>query len=240
MTKLADKRVGIIGTGATAVQCVPHLAKAAGQVFVFQRTPSSVDVRDNSPTDRAWFETIATPGWQQRWLENFTENQAGGGATEDLVQDGWTDLSRRIRARIAALPADDRTPQAMWAAAHMACGVRSSAGSAAIRARIRRDKSVQPSWTRSSVAPPPAWFSVKFSSHRCCQPGVAMVSNHARSVGELSRTSTEEGVRWKTKTCPAAFARWGTHCTAVAPVPIMPTRLSASLVIGAPSGVPPV
>lgn len=116
MTKLADKRVGIIGTGATAVQCVPHLAKAAGQVFVFQRTPSSVDVRDNSPTDRAWFETIATPGWQQRWLENFTENQAGGGATEDLVQDGWTDLSRRIRARIAALPADDRTPQAMWAA----------------------------------------------------------------------------------------------------------------------------
>jgi cation diffusion facilitator CzcD-associated flavoprotein CzcO len=116
MTKLADKRVGIIGTGATAVQCVPHLAKAAGQVFVFQRTPSSVDVRDNSPTDQAWFETIATPGWQQRWLENFTENQAGGGATEDLVQDGWTDLSRRIRARIAALPADDRTPQAMWAA----------------------------------------------------------------------------------------------------------------------------
>ncbi len=116
MTKLADKRVGIIGTGATAVQCVPHLAKSAGQVFVFQRTPSSVDVRDNSPTDRAWFETIATPGWQQRWLENFTENQAGGGATEDLVQDGWTDLSRRIRARIAALPADDRTPQAMWAA----------------------------------------------------------------------------------------------------------------------------
>ena len=116
MTNLADKRIGIIGTGATAVQCVPHLAKAAGQVYVFQRTPSSVDVRDNAPTDKEWFKNIATPGWQQRWLENFTENQAGGGAKEDLVQDGWTDLSRRIRARIAELPADGRTPQAMWAA----------------------------------------------------------------------------------------------------------------------------
>ena len=116
MTNLANKRIGIIGTGATAVQCVPHLAKAAAQVYVFQRTPSSVDVRDNAPTDKEWFKTIATPGWQQRWLENFTENQAGGSAKEDLVQDGWTDLSRRIRARIAALPADGRTPQAMWAA----------------------------------------------------------------------------------------------------------------------------
>ncbi|MEK9893024.1 MAG: NAD(P)/FAD-dependent oxidoreductase, partial [Pseudomonadales bacterium] len=116
MTQLSDKRVGIIGTGATSVQCVPHLARAAKQLFVFQRTPSSVDVRDNAPTDPEWFETIATPGWQQRWLENFTENQAGGTAKEDLVQDGWTDLSRRIRARIAALPASERTPQAMWSA----------------------------------------------------------------------------------------------------------------------------
>jgi len=116
MTQLSDKRVGIIGTGATSVQCVPHLARAAKQLFVFQRTPSSVDVRDNTPTDPEWFETIATPGWQQRWLENFTENQAGGTAKEDLVQDGWTDLSRRIRARIAALPPGERTPQAMWSA----------------------------------------------------------------------------------------------------------------------------
>ena len=116
MTQLSDKRVGIIGTGATSVQCVPHLARAAKQLFVFQRTPSSVDVRNNTPTDPEWFETIATPGWQQRWLENFTENQAGGTAKEDLVQDGWTDLSRRIRARIAALPPGERTPQAMWSA----------------------------------------------------------------------------------------------------------------------------
>ena len=71
---------------------------------MFQRTPSSVDVRDNRPTDPEWFAEIATPGWQQRWLENFTANQTGGLADEDLVQDGWTDLARRIRSKIMALP----------------------------------------------------------------------------------------------------------------------------------------
>jgi cyclohexanone monooxygenase len=113
MDKLADKRVAIIGTGATAVQCVPHLAKTAGRLFVFQRTPSSVDVRDNRPTDPEWFAEIATPGWQQRWLENFTANQAGGGATEDLVMDGWTDIARRIREKIMVLPPQERTVENM-------------------------------------------------------------------------------------------------------------------------------
>jgi len=116
MQKLADKRVAIIGTGATSVQAVPHLARACGQLYVFQRTPSSIDVRANAPIDADWFAGIATPGWQQRWLENFTQNQAGGGAEEDLVMDGWTDLSRRIRAKIVDLPAEKRTPRDMIAA----------------------------------------------------------------------------------------------------------------------------
>jgi cyclohexanone monooxygenase len=116
MTKLADKRVGIIGTGATSVQCVPYLARAAKELYVFQRTPSSVDIRANAPIDPKWFSTIASPGWQQRWLENFTANQAGGNAEEDLVQDGWTDLSRRIRARIQKLPREERTVPNMRAA----------------------------------------------------------------------------------------------------------------------------
>jgi len=114
--KLADKRVGIIGTGATSVQCVPHLARACKELYVFQRTPSSVDVRANAPIDPEWFAGIATSGWQQRWLENFTANQAGGSAEEDLVQDGWTDLSRRIRAKITDLPREQRTPPNMLAA----------------------------------------------------------------------------------------------------------------------------
>jgi cation diffusion facilitator CzcD-associated flavoprotein CzcO len=114
MTNLADKRVGIIGTGATSVQCVPHLAKACRVLYVFQRTPSSVDVRDNRPTDMDWFEReVREPGWQQKWLENFTANQTMGPATEDLVQDGWTELSRRVREKIFSLPPDKMTPENM-------------------------------------------------------------------------------------------------------------------------------
>jgi cation diffusion facilitator CzcD-associated flavoprotein CzcO len=116
LDKLADKRVAIIGTGATSVQAVPHLAKACKELLVIQRTPSSVDVRANAPIDPEWFSSIATKGWQQRWLENFTANQAGGNAEEDLVMDGWTDLSRRIRSKIMLLPPEDRVPMKMLAA----------------------------------------------------------------------------------------------------------------------------
>ena len=99
MVNLADKRVGIIGTGATAVQCIPHLARDAGELYVFQRTPSSIDVRNNQPIDPEWFDTLE-PGWQKKWLENFATVQTGGLAEEDLVQDGWTDLTRRIIGRV--------------------------------------------------------------------------------------------------------------------------------------------
>src|ERR1700691_5830434 len=47
---LRGKRVGIIGTGATAVQAIPELAKVVGDLYVFQRTPSSIDVRDQRET----------------------------------------------------------------------------------------------------------------------------------------------------------------------------------------------
>jgi cyclohexanone monooxygenase len=116
MEKLADKRVGIIGTGATAVQCVPHLAKACKELYVFQRTPSSVDIRNNHPIDPEWFKEIATPGWQQRWLENFTENQTGSITKEDLVNDGWTDLSKRVRSKIIGLPPEEMNPTGMMRA----------------------------------------------------------------------------------------------------------------------------
>jgi len=102
MTRLAGKRVGIIGTGATAVQCIPHLARDAGELFVFQRTPSSIDVRGNHPIDPAWFAGLQS-GWQREWLRNFCTLQTGGFADEDLVMDGWTDISQRIRDRIVTL-----------------------------------------------------------------------------------------------------------------------------------------
>ncbi|MCL4148871.1 UNVERIFIED_CONTAM: hypothetical protein GTU68_057998 [Idotea baltica] len=116
LDKLADKKVAIIGTGATAVQCVPHLAKATKELLVFQRTPSSVDERNNAPIDPDWFEGIATEGWQQRWLDNFVENQSQGFPKEDLVMDGWTELSRRIRAKVQELPPSEWTPENMMVA----------------------------------------------------------------------------------------------------------------------------
>jgi cyclohexanone monooxygenase len=99
--KLADKRVGIIGTGATAVQCIPHLGEAAKHLYVFQRTPSSIDVRNNRETDMAWAGTLG-PGWQRRRMENFNVLVSGGDQDEDLVSDGWTDIFRNLTGTAAA------------------------------------------------------------------------------------------------------------------------------------------
>ena len=115
MTGLADKRVGIIGTGATSVQAVPHLSKACQELFVFQRTPSSIDIRNNHAIDPEWFATLEE-GWQQKWLENFTILQTLGFAEEDYVKDGWTDITKRIVARLLADPEPDLSPTGRLAA----------------------------------------------------------------------------------------------------------------------------
>ena len=95
LTGLAGKRVGIIGTGATAIQCIPHLGANAEHLYVFQRTPSSVDVRNNRETDPEWAASLE-PGWQQRRMENFNVLVSGGDQEEDLVADGWTDIFRNL------------------------------------------------------------------------------------------------------------------------------------------------
>ncbi|MDE2435581.1 MAG: NAD(P)/FAD-dependent oxidoreductase [Sphingomonadales bacterium] len=105
LTGLAGKRVGIIGTGATAVQCIPHLAAGADQLFVFQRTPSSIDFRGDRPTDRTWAEALE-PGWQQRRMDNFNIIVSGGHQDVDMVSDGWTDILRNLSAMSNA----DTTP----------------------------------------------------------------------------------------------------------------------------------
>ncbi len=92
---LAGKRVGIIGTGATAVQCIPHLGETAEHLYVFQRTPSSIDVRDNRDTDPEWVASLQ-PGWQKRRMENFNNLVSGVLEPEDLVNDGWTDIIGKL------------------------------------------------------------------------------------------------------------------------------------------------
>jgi cyclohexanone monooxygenase len=96
---LRDKVVGVIGTGATAIQCVPHLAASAKHLYVFQRTPSTVDARNDSATDPHWIGNLAE-GWQAKRMNNFTRVLAGVQGEEDLVKDGWSDLTH-IAAALA-------------------------------------------------------------------------------------------------------------------------------------------
>ncbi len=95
LERLRDKKVAIIGTGATAVQCTPHVGEAAKQLYVFQRTPSSIDIRANRKTDPEWAESLK-PGWQKERMDNFNILCSGGVVEEDLVKDGWTEIIRNL------------------------------------------------------------------------------------------------------------------------------------------------
>ena len=112
LSKLKGKRIGIIGTGATAVQCVPHLGASADQLFVFQRTPSSIDVRNNRPTDPQWASSLE-PGWQKERMNNFNALVSGGFAEVDLVNDGWTDIIGNLLIRLRQDPSPDLSPEGL-------------------------------------------------------------------------------------------------------------------------------
>jgi cation diffusion facilitator CzcD-associated flavoprotein CzcO len=112
LDKLSDKRVAVIGTGATAVQCVPHLGAAAEHLYVFQRTPSSVDVRNNQPTDPQWLST-QQPGWQDERRRNFESLMTGAPVKEDLVADGWTEAFRLLFGNLRE-KAPSKARMALW------------------------------------------------------------------------------------------------------------------------------
>ena len=104
LVKLGDKRVALVGTGATGVQLVPHLGRDAKHLYVFQRTPSSVDERGNMPTDPEWAKSLQ-PGWQEERKRNFHSWSPFQGVVfgePDLVCDFRTELGRNMTARIAA------------------------------------------------------------------------------------------------------------------------------------------
>jgi cyclohexanone monooxygenase len=141
MTGLADKRVGIIGTGATAIQAVPHLAQSAQHLYVFQRTPASVDVRANRPTDLDWARSLR-PGWQRERMANFTAIMAGGYWEVDLVDDGWTDIAKHM------LPAPGQPPETIDPAALQRSEMLKMA-----RARQRIDSIVKDKATAEALKP---------------------------------------------------------------------------------------
>ena len=109
LTGLSDKRVAVIGTGATAIQCVPYVGQHAKHLYVFQRTPSSVDLRGNKPTDYDWAKTLE-PGWQRARRHNFADIVEGRPFEVDLVGDGWTDIFRTLAAGARAGMKDGTDP----------------------------------------------------------------------------------------------------------------------------------
>jgi len=103
LDKLAGKRVAIVGTGATAIQAVPHLAKYAKALYVIQRTPSSVDERPNPGTEAEWVKSLKA-GWQKERQTNFHRAAMEGlrPGEPDLICDIWTEISRNLAAQFEA------------------------------------------------------------------------------------------------------------------------------------------
>ena len=89
LTDLTDKVVALIGTGASGIQCVPPLAEASKQVYVFQRTPSAIGERGNRPTEPDFAHGFE-PGWQRARMDNFQAIIMGRPVDVDMVDDGWT------------------------------------------------------------------------------------------------------------------------------------------------------
>ena len=184
LTGLADKRVGIIGTGATAVQCVPHLGEGAKELFVFQRTPSSVDVRNDRPTDPDWARSLQ-PGWQRERMHNFTTVISGGRFEVDLVNDGWTDLINNI-----ALAAH-RQAQAGGAVADPEALVQRADDLKMQKVRARVDAVVQDPATADALKP---WYN-QFCKRPCFhdqylptfnRPNVHLVDTQGQGVERIT------------------------------------------------------
>ena len=99
LNKLTDKRVAIVGTGASAIQAVPYLSRFAQQLYVLQRTASTVDERHNTPTDKAWLATLQ-PGWQRERQMNFHRAAIDGlmPGENDRICDIWTEINRNLSA----------------------------------------------------------------------------------------------------------------------------------------------
>ena len=188
---LSDKRVGIIGTGATAIQVVPHLANSAALLYVFQRTPSSVDVRANRPTDPEWATSLGI-GWQKNRIENFTILTSGGVAEHDLVMDGWTDIIGRLVARLRDSEAPHLSPKTLASTMELADFEKMEQ----IRARV--DEIVQDPTTAEALKP---WYR-QFCKRPCFhdeylhafnRANVHLVDTDGRGVDRITETGVVVG-----------------------------------------------
>ncbi len=188
LDRLENKRVAVIGTGATAVQCVPHVGAAAQQLYVFQRTPSSIDVRGNRPTDEQWANSLQ-PGWQRERIENFSAVVTGVMTDRDLVSDGWTDLFRKLIHNVSHAANPDLSPEGI------ARAVESADFEKMEEIRARAEELVNDPQTADALKP---WYR-QFCKRPCFHDGyletfnrdnVALVDTDGKGVERI----TENGV----------------------------------------------
>jgi cation diffusion facilitator CzcD-associated flavoprotein CzcO len=191
LTGLQGKTVGIIGTGATSVQCVPHIGEWADQLYVFQRTPSSIDVKNNPATDPEWAKSLK-PGWHQHRMNNFNALVSGVPQPENLVNDGWTDLIGKLVIGLQQGRSTDLSAEGIADAVETADFEKMEE----IRARV--DSTVRDRETADALKP----FYRQFCKRPCFhneyleafnRPNVTLVDTHGRGVERITKKGVVVG-----------------------------------------------
>jgi cation diffusion facilitator CzcD-associated flavoprotein CzcO len=192
--KLANKRIGIIGTGATAIQVVPHLAKWAKQLYVYQRTPSSIDVRLDQPTEPQWAKSLQK-GWQQKRMDNFNNLVAGAYVEEDLVADGWTDSLTKIFVNAKMVAETENAADPIAAAKSIQKEMQSANYKKMDQIRKRVDTVVKNPVTAEALKPWYNYLCKRPAFHNAYlpafnQPNVTLVDTEGRGIDRI----TENGI----------------------------------------------
>ncbi|RFU28566.1 hypothetical protein B7463_g7784, partial [Scytalidium lignicola] len=199
--KLSDKRVAVIGTGATGIQIIPHLARAAKELYIFQRTPSSVDVRLDRPTDPSWAQSLkGKKGWQQHRMDNFNNILSGGHEDEDEVGDGWTDILVNLSISGGKVAESKRAADPIKAAQELAKAMQMADFRKMEQIRARVDEIVQDPVTAASLKP---WYNQMckrptFSNEYLPvfnRPNVHLVDTEGQGIEQI----TEKGIVAKGK-----------------------------------------
>jgi cation diffusion facilitator CzcD-associated flavoprotein CzcO len=188
LTGLRDKRVAIIGTGATAVQLVPEVAKDAKELLVFQRTPSSVGVRGQRETPPDYADR-SKPGWQRERRYNFQSLISGYPQERDHVHDGWTALTATITPPKADVIAEKLGRPATKAELKYVAEIRDYEVMNSLRSRI--EESIKDPSVAELLKPWYRWFCKRPCFHddyleAFNRPNVRLIDTHGRGVERIS------------------------------------------------------
>ncbi|KAJ7171609.1 hypothetical protein C8R43DRAFT_1145790 [Mycena crocata] len=152
---LKGKIVGIIGTGATGVQIVPELAKWAKHLYVFQRTPSAVERRDQrATTPKEWKKITSAKKYEfgRRWMDALPSYRAVvGGPTDGIITPA------DVPAFLSRLHAEDlERCGSAGGTEEIAVQWRPPPRQQPSRLRVSSDPGSPPSLSSSPLSPPPS------------------------------------------------------------------------------------